>query len=235
MKHDVPTPIKTIIRQDIDDALAVAAVDDPLLGETFGWLHRVTTNLLHKHGAILQSVLAQILAEAPGYNVLPPHDIKVSEDADRLASRHNIPASLQTELPYDPRGPRTVRPDVIAFHEPTGTLQFVEAKRGQAKLSSATIRSETRDLQCLQMLGRSWARAQNLGAERVEAFAVSFYGRSGLPHQLSVAGDELDEHFGFPVSAQIDAALAFGRHELEARMPAFFGAQGKPSFGHKSL
>ena len=234
MNHEVPNPIKAIIRDDIDEALAVAAVDDPLLGETFGWLHRVTTNLLHKHGAILQSVLAQILAEAPGYDVLPLQDVTISEDADRLASRHNISACVQTDLPYDPRGPRTVRPDVIGLHEPTRTLQFIEIKRGQAKLSSATIRSETRDLQCLQMLGRSWARTHNLNADRVEAFAVSFYGRSGLPHQLSVAGDDLDEHFGFPVNARIQAALAFGRHELEARLPAFFGSQGTPDFARKS-
>ena len=233
MKTELPTTIKTIIRKDIDEALAVAGVDDPLLGETFGWLHRVTTNLLHKHGAILQSVLASMLAEAPGYDVLPAQDITISEDADRLASRHNISACLQTELPYDPRGPRTVRPDVIGLHEPSATLQFVEIKRGQAKLSSATIRSETRDLQCLQMLGRSWARAHAHDVEKVEAFAVSFYGRSGLPHQLSVAGNDLDEHFGFPVNAQIEAALAFGRHELEAWLPDFFGSQGTPDFARK--
>lgn len=235
MKHEVPMPIKAIIRQDIDDALAVAGVDDPLLGQTFGWLHRVTTNLLHKHGSLLQSVLASTLAEAKGYEILEPCDIPVSEDADRLASRHNISACVQTELPFEPTGPRTVRPDIIGLHVLSGTLQFVEIKRGQGKLSSATIRSETRDLLCLQMLGRSWARSLNLQVRKVDAFAVSFYGRSGLPHRLTVAGDELDEHFGFPVTGRVEAALEFGRHELEARLPGFFGTPGPPAFARKGL
>ena len=219
METEVSEATKAVIRQDIQDALSVSSCDDPLLGATFGWLHRMTTNLLHKHGSLVQHLFASILAETPGYEVFKRQDVAISADADRLATRHNIMACLETDLPYEPIGHRSVRPDVVAFNTLTGTLQFIEVKRGVAKLSSATIRSETRDLLCLQMLGRGWARANHLDVQRTEALAVSFYGRSGLPSALTVLGANLDEHFGLHVTEQMEASLAFARDELERRLP----------------
>ena len=69
MESEVSEATRAVIRQDIEDALSVSSCEDPLLGATFGWLHRVTTNLLHKHGSLVQGLFASILAETPGYEV----------------------------------------------------------------------------------------------------------------------------------------------------------------------
>lgn len=232
MKDDPPEHIKAIVKRDFDEALSFEPVDDPLLGPTFGSLHRMTCSLLHRNGWLLQKVLTQILAETPGFAVLPAHEIRVSADADRLAYRRNPIECLETELPYDPEGPRAIKPDLIVYRTATGRLELLEIKRGQAKLGAGSIRSQTRDLLCLQMMGRSWARQHHLDVTDVRALVVSLFGQTGLSPDLTVYGDELDDHFGFPVTRHLDTALSFARRELERRLPAVVDRTGQPWTPH---
>lgn len=227
MKPDRRSSIKATIRDDVDRAFSIPCTDDPLLGPTLGYLYRAAGNLLQSHGTLIQDLLPQILRKTPGFAVLAPEGIRISEDADRMAHRDNLQDCLHTELHYNADGAREVRPDILLFRTTSGTLEFLEVKRGQGKLGSSAIRSLLRDLLCLQMLGRSWGRRHHLHVTEVRARVISIYGQTGLPQELTIQGNSLDEYFGFPMSSEFDEALNFSRDEVERRLPGILA-------GHRS-
>lgn len=219
--------LQAMIRREIDRALALPPVDDPFLGLHYGYQHRVLGSLVRRSGTIMQLALREILREVPHLLVLNVTEVPISEEVDRAAATYDIAGARETHLEYDPEGPRVVRPDVITLtigdvrHDcrRTGTLDFIDIKRGGGRLASGALRALRLNLLALQMQGRSFGEHLDLRVRETNAWAVSLFGETGLSPDLTIAGEDLDAYYDYPVSTRLAEAMLFARDELSRRLP----------------
>ena len=70
---------------------------------------------------------------------------------------------------------------------------------------------------CVQVLLKSYGDLASPAPVAAEARIIFYYGLRSLPPPWSLVGNELDNHFGFPVVERVEQANAYfkGRlHEL---------------------
>lgn len=76
------------------------------------------------------------------------------------------------------------------------------------------IRSIRRDLLCLQVLLKSYGTKLGLEPATAESKIIFYYGIRSIPAPWSLAADDLDEHFGFPVRDNIEQANRYFQERL---------------------
>lgn len=221
------TDIQAIVQQQVSAALKLRGVDDPLIGRELGWLHRVTASLVRRDGKILEKALRRIFIGIPEATLIPVETIAISPAADQLAQKADHAFSAATELPYEPNKGRPISPDFAILwtlpndaERPGYHLELIEVKRGAGRLCARDLLAQRRDLLALQMQGRAWARYKGYNVDSVSAFAISVYGETGLPRDLTLTLDELDGHYGRDVGTQLKAAISYARAEVARQLPS---------------
>jgi len=96
---------------------------------------------------------------------------------------------------------------MIAFDDADQTLRAYEVKRGNGQFDAGKIRSIRRDLLCAQVLLKSYGEVFN-------------YGIRSIPKPWSLVKEELDEHFGYPVTPKIEQANDYFRAKLHELLEA---------------
>jgi N6-adenosine-specific RNA methylase IME4 len=129
------------------------------------------------------------------------HDdaFRVSREADALASTQELDACRLSTLPYG-QSVRKIQIDMVAFDSADQSIRAYEIKRGNGQFDAGKIRSITRDLKCIQVLLKSYGEFCRLKPTAAESKIIFYYGIRSIPRPWSLVKDDLDEHFGFPVS-----------------------------------
>jgi hypothetical protein len=95
-----------------------------------------------------------------------------------------------------------------------------EVKRGNGQFDAGKIRSIRRDLMCVQVLLKSYGEVANVNPVAGEARIIFYYGVRSLPRPWSLVGDELDEHFGFPLVEKVEQANDYFKARLHELLEA---------------
>ena len=111
------------------------------------------------------------------------------------------------------------------FDVRTGSLEFVECKRGRHQIGADHQRARLKDDAVLELVGRSYARKKfRQIAGDCRCLTVSYYGNTGLPENRTVRASELDEHYGWPVRRRVEEHLNYFRTRLDQAIPGVTGA-----------
>jgi hypothetical protein len=189
-------------------------MQDPVAGLKYSRSTSIISSAYKRHGRILETALRESLGESNRHKVWHEDAFRVSRAADTLVGSQTEDACRLTTLPYGDKV-RTIQVDMVAFDDADQKIRAYEVKRGFGQFDAGKIRSIKRDLMCVQVLLKSYgedlARLKPTGAE---SRIIFYYGMRSIPRPWSLAREELDEHFGFPVVARIEEANAYFQDKL---------------------
>jgi hypothetical protein len=213
------TPFMAIVRPLIDRTIATLKhakfAEDPICGPTYSRLHSVVGSAQKRHGRILEIALREGLRESNRHRVWTEPKFAISLAADTLVNSQSEEACRRSELPYG-EASRIIQIDVGVDSEQN--ISAYELKRANGLHDAGKIRSMRRDLACTRLLLKSYGEhLRGLCPQQADALVIFYYGKRSIPAPYSLVGAELDDHFGFAITARIEAANQYYRdclHEL---------------------
>ncbi len=207
------------VRPIVDETIGALArtkfITDPVAGKHYSRTTSIVSSAYKRHGRILETALRESLRESNRHKVWQEEVFRVSQAANALADMQDDSAARRSELPYG-EAFRTIQIDMIAFDSADRTIRAYEVKRGNGYFDAGKIRSIKRDLLCVQVLLRSYGETATLEPINAESKIIFYYGLRSIPKPWSLVKDELDAHFGFPVTRNIEEANEYFRTKLLA-------------------
>lgn len=190
---------------------------DPIGGERYSRQTSIISSAYKRHGQILEKAIRERLSESQYFTVWHDAEFSVSNIADRAIQGRNsdIPDSPLIELPYGDPG-RKIQIDAFVFDSRINSLRSYEIKRGNGHFDAGKKRSLLRDTLCTQALLRSYGERRGHWPSIVEAKVICYFGIKALPDPLRTTGDDLDDHFVFPVYAQVERVNTYFKEQLYA-------------------
>ena len=137
------------------------------------------------------------------------------ESLSKLREVHRVEPCLRIRLKYGERE-RTTPLDIITYDADTCVLRSYNVKRGNGSYDAGKRRLILDELLRVNMLLEDYGRHLGLEVKLAEAKIIFYYGLRSIPQPISLIGDELDEHFMFPVLAHVETANEYFRKHLYA-------------------
>jgi hypothetical protein len=208
-----------VLSPEVEKTIAALAAKkfapDPLAGSHFSRMVSLFSSAYKRHGFILESAILARLSQNNNLQVWNDPKFYVSEAADQFAATFitDPKSAIGSEHPYTEEG-RTLQVDVIVWDEERKTITAYEIKRGHGDHDAGKKRSILRDLLCVQVLLRQYAISRGLKAEKAFSRIVFYYGKCSIPKPFNLTRDELDDHFGFSVTTEVEAVNLHFRRRL---------------------
>lgn len=190
--------------------------EDPIAGRKYSRATSIISSAYKRHGTILQKALLERLMDCARLRVWTEDDFKLSHDTlreVRIAER--LDSLFQVKLPYGDRE-RSVRVDILVFDETRRSLNAYNVKRGNGSYDGGKRRLMHEELVRTQMLLTDYGRVLGITPETSNAHVIFYYGLLSLPPPLAISGDDLDEHFQFPVHEAIELVNSYFVSRLSA-------------------
>lgn len=168
-----------------------------------------------RHGFIIERALLVALQQYDRFKVWEKRDFGVSLSADSMVD-HLIATpteAQQVALAYG-EAKRTLQVDLFVYEHETRVLRSYEVKRGCGLHDSGKRRSILRDLLCLQVLTKGYGESLDLEVAEARARIIFYYGQCSVKKPFCLVRDELDDHFGVPVVADVEAINAYFQQQL---------------------
>jgi len=195
-------------------------IGDPIAGDRHSRNTSIISSAYKRHGRILETALRESLRDSNRHRVWQEGAFKVSRAADQLVNSQSDDECRRTTLPYGDSTIRTIQIDMIAFDDADQTLRAYEVKRGNGKFDAGKIRSIRRDLLCAQVLLKSYGEVFKIAPVAAQSKIIFYYGIRSIPKPWSLVKEELDEHFGYPVTPKIEQANDYFRAKLHELLEA---------------
>lgn len=192
---------------------------DPIAGRKYSRATSIVSSAYKRHGRILETALRESLRDSNRHKVWHDDAFRVSRAADSLVGNLGEQDFPNAELPYGEKI-RTLQVDMIAFDHANNTIRAYEIKRGNGQFDAGKIRSIRRDLYCVQVLLKSYGKFSKVPAIAAESRIIFYYGICSIPRPWSLTKSDLDEHFGYPVTAKIEQANEYFRIKLHKLLEA---------------
>ena len=192
---------------------------DPIAGQKYSRATSIVSSAYKRHGRILETALRESLRDSNRHRVWQEDVFRVSRAADALVNSQGDEDCRRSNLPYG-ESVRTIQVDMIAFDEADQTIRAYEVKRGNGQFDAGKIRSIRRDLLCVQVLLKSYGETAQVRPQAAESKIIFYYGVRSIPRPWSLTKDELDAHFGFPVTQKIEQANDYFRTKLHELLEA---------------
>lgn len=187
---------------------------DPLGGRKYSRATSIVSSAYKRHGVLLGQAIIERLKECAHLRVWTESGFKLSTESDALFRQHDyIEKCLGFALPYG-EAERTIPIDMMVYDKRSETLRSYNIKRGNGSYDAGKRRLITEELVRTHMLLKSYAQLHGLRPNSVGAHIIFYYGVISIPPPFSFAGDQMDEHFGFDVSAAVEAANEYFRRQL---------------------
>ena len=203
----------------VDDTIKALAgtkfIGDPIAGARYSRATSIISSAYKRHGQILEFALRESLRESNRHQVWREDKFIVSAAAEGLVSSQTADACRHSSLPYGiDLGVRTAQVDMIAFDSADQTIRAYEIKRGNGQFDAGKIRSIKKDILCVQVLLKSYGQVAQLSPAAAESRIIFYYGIRSIQPPWSLVKEELDDHFGFPVTERVEQANDYFRTKL---------------------
>jgi hypothetical protein len=195
---------------------------DPIAGPLISKIVSVMSSAYKRHGSILERAIFERLKENPQFEVWGDQVFSVSAMADGVASESlKTPITLlETNIPYETIGKRTLQVDIVAFDKQSKTLRAYEVNRGNGVHDAGKKRQILRDTLCVQVLLRKYGAARGYDALSVSSHVIGYYGLLSVPRPFGLKGTDLDQHFGFSVYAEVEKVNQLFKERLHSILNA---------------
>ena len=204
-----------LIDQSIERLNKKSFTPDPIAGKHFSRIVSVMSSAYKRHGFVLERAILEQLNTCPRLEVWDEREFQVTNTADHIVDTAiKDPASiLGTETGYQP-GHRTLQVDAVVYDKETKTVRAYEIKRGSGLHDSGKRRSILRDLLCVQILLKSYAKQRGFDPAAAHSHIIFYYGKCSIPKPYSLTSDELDSHFGWPIKGPVETVNDLFRQKL---------------------
>lgn len=209
------------LRPLIDTTIAGLAkkkfVSDPIAGTHYSGITSVVSSAYKRHGYILERALLECLKENPEFQVWTEPEFQVSQGADQLVGTltGNPQSAIGSNINYGP-GVRALQTDIIVYDKINKTIRSYEIKRGSGKHDSGKRRQILRDTLCTQILLHSYGQSLGLSISSSSSHVVFYYGMCSIGKPFSLTAAELNAHFDYPVTSQLELVNAYFQRRLLA-------------------
>lgn len=212
---DLLDRLRPIVDETIKSLAKAQFRIDPIGGARYSQQTSVVSSAYKRHGQLLEKAIRTRLADCEYFSVWQESKFRISDVADRaiMGRNQDIPDAPLIELPYGETG-RVIQLDAVVFDKRISSLRVYEIKRGNGHFDAGKKRSLLRDTLCTQALLRSYGAKRGHNASVSEARVISYYGVKALPPPFSLLGDEMDDHFVFRVSEQVERVNDYFREKL---------------------
>jgi hypothetical protein len=227
-----PTHATTIVRTGCSPELlatAEAAVDgalgavfalDPLLGPDLSQLASVLASVVKRHGHLLEAALAEALEESGRYLVFRSVAMPISE-ATQEVLRGSTPEQLRgRSVAMSGEVAQTAFLDLVAIDLETRRAIFAEVKRGGGRSEMRKRHQVEWVLRAAGLQGRAFLASLGIQVANARPVLIDVYGRADYAADLTVTGPDLDDLFGVPVGAALEAVTTVLATRLRAAVPA---------------
>jgi hypothetical protein len=188
---------------------------DPVVEARYSRITSIVSSAYKRHGGIIERAFAAALRRAPHLRVWEDPVFRVSAAAERLADTDAT--AVGAALPYGGDDyVRTLQVDFLVFDDRGNRLGAYECKRGFGYHDSGKKRSMLRDLRCLQMLIKSYGEQRDLPVRNAEARIIFYYGQCSVGAPWALTREDLDEHFGAPVTEAVEQVNDYFKSRLGA-------------------
>jgi hypothetical protein len=211
--------VAPVVDETISSLAKTKFVADPIAGPKYSRATSIVSSAYKRHGRILEIALREGLRDSNRHTVWSDVAFHVSREADALASTQDLVSCRQSSLPYG-NSARTLQVDMVAFDNSDQSIRAYEIKRGNGHFDAGKIRSITRDLKCIQVLLKGYGESRKFKPTAAESKIIFYYGMRSIPRPWSLAGSDLDEHFGFPIVEKIEKANDYFRERLHDLLEA---------------
>lgn len=206
MELDFMARLGPVIDETIRSLASQKFTEDPIAGPRYSRSTSIVSSAFKRHGRILEMALRESLRDSNRHRVWKEDVFKVSRAADQLVNSQSDDECRRTTLPYGDSTVRAIQIDMIAFDEADQTIRAYEVKRGNGQFDAGKIRSIKRDILCAQVLLKSYGEIFKFAPVAAEAKIIFYYGKRSIQKPWSLVREELDEHFGFPVTCKVEQA-----------------------------
>ena len=187
---------------------------DPVVGHLLSAQTSIISSAYKRHGTIIEAAMVEALRDSNRYEVWGEDKFKVSKGAEAVIGNLSDDDYPNTSLPYGD-GIRTLQIDLVAYNHEDQSIGAYEIKRGNGLHDAGKQRSMKRDLQATQILLQSYGREfAGKDVSSARSHIIFYYGLCSIPKPFSLIGDELDDHFGFPIQEKIERVNDYFRESL---------------------
>jgi DNA-binding transcriptional regulator YdaS (Cro superfamily) len=192
---------------------------DPLFRPEISQLFSVCTSGAIRHGPLIERAIAGAL-ERNELIVLRNRHVPVTHGALALVSSTNYEQIADQQIDFDGNDiVDYVDADIIAIDEKRKCAGAFSVKRGGGAAGTRKRTSDDRLLRALGFTLASWLRRE--GHRMVDSalvMVIDYYGQSGFPKDLTIDRNELDDFFGLPITAEVDAMTEAMRAAIDAEI-----------------
>ena len=211
-------------REAVAGALASDFPIDPLIGKELSHALSCIGSVVKRHGGLIEMGIAGALVASDRFIVLPKVTLPLTKAALQLVDGKNSDENLaKIRLSADSEADGMVNLDLCLVDPEARCAGVYEIKRGNGVTEHGKRRPIMRKLRAVRPVLASYVHQLGYGPiETVTSAVIDYYGGSGFDPDFAITRNNLDEHFGVPVVATVDAMTAAVRDALEAALPALF-------------
>jgi hypothetical protein len=188
--------------------------EDPIGGRKYSRATSIISSSYKRHGQILGEALLEKLKECSRYQVWREDAFRLSSKSLQELREHEVlEKCLTIKLPYG-ETEKTIPVDVIVFDKEARTLRSYNVKRGNGSYDAGKRRIITGELLRTNMLLLDYGRSMGVDSSKAEARIIFYYGLRSVAEPLSLVGEDLNEHFRFPVLEAVEAINEYFREKL---------------------
>ena len=209
--------ISRAAKQVVASALDATSSIDPIIGAEFSRAFSFFNLVVQRHGLLIQRVLVDTLADSGRFEVPTESPVPITAAAlDLLLSENSEKDLASIKLKSDSRVERSVMVDIIVIDETKRWAGVYDVKRGNGETTWKTRKPIENDLRAARLVLQSHLKKLGHDIDHVDSAVIDYYGNSGFPRNIKIAGDELDRHFGIPIASKIDSMTAAIYDEVHA-------------------
>jgi hypothetical protein len=190
---------------------------DPIAGPHFSKITSVMSSAYKRHGRILEAAILEALKLCPHFEVWRDPIFQVPSAVNHIVEGSIAEPTklIGTDYPSS-ESPHTLQIDAIVFNKNTGVLSAYEIKRGFGPHDSGKRRQMLKEILCVQVLLKSYGKQRGLDATSAFSHIIFYYGKCSIPKPFAITGAELDEHFGWRISEDVDEVNKYFQGRLFA-------------------
>ncbi|MBS0248400.1 MAG: hypothetical protein JSR61_17430 [Proteobacteria bacterium] len=219
------TALVRAARDVVAGALAGDFPQDPVMGPDLSRAVSTLASVVKRHGGLIELGIAGALIQSDRFVVLTNVALPVTKGAAQLLNANNSDQALaKIRLSADSEAEGIVNVDLVVVDPEAQWAGAYEIKRGNGATEHGKRRQSIHKLRAARLVLASYVGQAGYGRmETVTSGVIDYYGSSGFTAEFTLSKDQLDDHFGVPVVATVDAMTAALQDELKAALPRLFG------------
>jgi hypothetical protein len=220
---DISAALTRTAREVVASAIAGKFAADPLVLPTMSKLLSTTASVVKRHGTEIQNAVAAALKKSGRYIVMSNVSIPITQQAMDLLAQSGDRDLAEIRLNVDSPSDRMMEVDLVVVDLQASLAGGWEVKRGNGETELRKRRLIELDLRAVRLVLASYlSKCGYHGIKTVMTGIIDYYGKSKFSEALTITRMTIDERFGVPVAAAVDAMTEALRRALDCVLPDLF-------------